>query len=73
MNNAVEEANYEVFAREGLTEQLYHVGSVQAPSIPLAEVLAMKIYDEHPWSELCLVPRDCITALIGFHDHIGVV
>ncbi len=50
---------YEVFARKGHTDELKHVGSVNAGDDDLAKAYAWTMYDEESWVEMCVVPRDC--------------
>ncbi len=51
---------YEVFARHTSADALAHVGSVEAPNDDLAQVRAWYVYDQHKWTEMCLVPLDAI-------------
>lgn len=51
---------YEVFARKTSDDPLSYVGSVEAPNDDLAQVRAWYVYDQHQWTEMCLVPLDCV-------------
>lgn len=51
---------YEVFARKAHTEELKHVGSVNAADAELAKTYAWALYDEEAWVEMCVVPRHAI-------------
>ena len=51
---------YEVFARKTSADPLTHVGSVEAPNDDLAQVRAWYIYDQHVWTEMCIVPLDAV-------------
>jgi 1,2-phenylacetyl-CoA epoxidase PaaB subunit len=47
-----------VFARRRYDEPLYQVGTVTADDPEMAVIFARSIYDEHPWIEMIVVPRD---------------
>jgi 1,2-phenylacetyl-CoA epoxidase PaaB subunit len=47
-----------VFARRRYDEPLYHVGTVTADEPDMAVLFAQSIYDEHPWVEMIVAPRD---------------
>jgi 1,2-phenylacetyl-CoA epoxidase PaaB subunit len=47
-----------VFARRRYEESLYQVGTVTAEDADMAMLFAHSIYDEHPWIEMIVVPRD---------------
>ncbi|HEY1295173.1 MAG TPA: rSAM-partnered protein [Chloroflexota bacterium] len=47
-----------VFARRRYDEPLYHVGTVTAEEAEMAMLFAQSIYDEHPWVEMIVTPRD---------------
>ncbi len=47
-----------VFARRRYDEPLYQVGTVTADDPEMAVIFAQSIYDEHPWIEMIVVPRD---------------
>jgi len=55
---------FEVFGRRTPAEFLRHIGSVEAANERLARARAEKIYDEHNWIELCLVPRSETIAIL---------
>lgn len=61
-----QERIYEVFGRKTHTEELKHVGSVNASDDDLAKVYAWTMYDEENWVEMCVVPRDAIIQIT--HD-----
>lgn len=54
---------YEVFARKAHTEELKHVGSVNAVDAELAKTYAWAMYDEENWVEMCVVPRHAIISV----------
>jgi 1,2-phenylacetyl-CoA epoxidase PaaB subunit len=60
------DAIYEVFARKTHTDDLKHVGSVNAGDTDLAKVYAWSVYDEENWVEMCVVPR---AAVIPVTEH----
>jgi len=47
-----------VFARRKYDEPLYQVGTVTAEDPDMARLFAQSIYDEHPWIEMMVTPRD---------------
>jgi 1,2-phenylacetyl-CoA epoxidase PaaB subunit len=47
-----------VFARRRYEEPLYQVGTVTAEDADMAVLFAQSIYDEHPWIEMIVAPRD---------------
>ena len=47
-----------VFARRRYDEPLYQVGTVTAEEADMAALFAHSIYDEHPWIEMIVAPRD---------------
>ena len=49
---------WEVFARKAYEDPLHHVGTVGEEDEDLALVAARSIYDEQPWIEMIIVPRD---------------
>lgn len=51
---------YEVFARKSHTDDLKHVGSVNARDNDLARAYAWTVYDEESWVEMCVVPRAAV-------------
>ena len=58
------ETVWEVFARQAYEEPLHHVGTVTESDEDLALVSARAIYDEQPWIQMILVPRDQIREAI---------
>jgi 1,2-phenylacetyl-CoA epoxidase PaaB subunit len=54
------ESIYEVFARKAHTDELKHVGSVNAVDDDLAKAYAWTVYDEESWVEMCVVPRAAV-------------
>jgi 1,2-phenylacetyl-CoA epoxidase PaaB subunit len=60
-----DETVWEVFARKAYEEPLHHVGTVTESDEELALVCARAIYDEQPWIEMILVPRNAIRAAIA--------
>lgn len=54
---------WEVFARKDHTDELKHVGSVNAADAELAKTYAWALYDEESWVEMCVVPRTAIIAV----------
>ncbi len=54
-----------VFARRKYDEPIYQVGTVTADRPEMAEVYARSIYDEHPWIEMMVVPRDATRRVIA--------
>lgn len=59
-----EETVWEVFARKEYEQPLHHVGTVTEEDEELAIVCARAIYDEQPWIEMVLVPRQEIREVI---------
>ena len=47
-----------VFARRRYEEPLYQVGTVTSDDPAMAVIFAQSIYDEHPWIEMLVVPRN---------------
>jgi 1,2-phenylacetyl-CoA epoxidase PaaB subunit len=56
---------WEVFARQSYEEPLHHVGAVREDDEDLALVSARSIYDEQPWIEMIIVPRDAVREAIS--------
>ncbi len=48
---------YEVFAREEMDGNLFHLGCLSAPNREAAISHARLMYSEKPWVEMCIVPR----------------
>jgi 1,2-phenylacetyl-CoA epoxidase PaaB subunit len=55
---------WEVFARKEYEEPLHHVGTITEDDEDLAKVSARSIYDEQPWIEMIIVPRNAIREAI---------
>ena len=55
---------YDVFARTRDETQLHQIGDVIAPSVGLAHAYAYQMYQESPWVEMMLAPRDRIVTVI---------
>jgi 1,2-phenylacetyl-CoA epoxidase PaaB subunit len=54
-----------VFARRRYDEPLYQVGTVTADDPAMAVLFAQSIYDEHPWIEMIVVPRNQARTVIA--------
>jgi hypothetical protein len=54
-----------VFARRRYEEPLYQVGTVTAEDADMARLFAQSIYDEHPWIEMMVTPRDQAETVIA--------
>jgi 1,2-phenylacetyl-CoA epoxidase PaaB subunit len=54
-----------VFARQRYEEPLHHLGAVREDDAELAIVSARSIYDEQPWIQMVIVPRDEIREVIA--------
>ena len=54
-----------VFARRRYDEALYQVGTVTADDPAMAVIFAQSIYDEHPWIEMIVVPRNQARTVIA--------
>ena len=59
------ECVWEVFARREYADPLHHVGTVTEEDEDLAVVSARSIYDEQPWIEMIIVPRDAVREAIS--------
>ncbi len=55
---------WEVYARRKYDEPLYQVGTVAADDPDLGRVYARTIFNEFPWIEMVLIPRDTIIPVI---------
>jgi hypothetical protein len=55
---------WQVYARRKYEEPLHEIGDVMADDVELAKVYARSIYDEFPWIEMVLVPRNSIVTVI---------
>jgi 1,2-phenylacetyl-CoA epoxidase PaaB subunit len=54
-----------VLARRKYDEPLYQVGTVSADNADMAALYAQSIYDEHPWIEMVVAPRDALRIVIA--------
>ena len=54
-----------VFARRRYDEPLYQVGTVTSDDPAMAVIFAQSIYDEHPWIEMIVVPRNQARTVIA--------
>ncbi len=54
-----------VLARRRYDEPLCQVGTVTADDAEMAVVFARSIYDEHPWIEMVVVPRNQMHTVIA--------
>ena len=54
-----------VFARRRYDEPLYQVGTVTSDDPAMAVIFAQSIYDEHPWIEMIVVPRQHARTVIA--------
>ena len=54
-----------VFARRRYDEPLYQVGTVTADDPAMAVLFAQRIYDEHPWIEMIVAPREATHTVIA--------
>ena len=54
-----------VFARRRYDESLHQVGTVTAEDAEMAVLFAQSIYDEHPWIEMVVVPREAMRTVIA--------
>jgi 1,2-phenylacetyl-CoA epoxidase PaaB subunit len=54
-----------VFARRRYDEALYQVGTVTTNDPEMAVIFAHSIYDEHPWIEMIVVPRNEMRTVIA--------
>ena len=54
-----------VLARKKYEEPLYEVGTVTADNPDMAAIFAQSIYDEHPWIEMIVAPRDSLRTVIA--------
>jgi 1,2-phenylacetyl-CoA epoxidase PaaB subunit len=55
---------WEVYARRKYEEPLYQVGTVAADDPDLGTVYARTIFNEFPWIEMVLVPRETMVRVI---------
>jgi hypothetical protein len=61
----VKRAVYLVLARKKYEEPLYEVGTVTADDPEMAALFAQSIYDEHPWIEMIVTPREAAKTVIA--------
>jgi len=54
-----------VLARRKYDEPLYQVGAVTADDAEMAALFAQSIYDEHPWIEMVVAPRETVRTVIA--------
>ena len=54
-----------VFARRRYDEPLYQVGTVTSDDPQMAVIFAQSIYDEHPWIEMIVLPRNQARTVIA--------
>ena len=54
-----------VLARRKYDEPLYQVGTVTAEDAEMAMLFAQSIYDEHPWIEMVVAPRETVRTVIA--------
>ena len=54
-----------VLARRKYDEPLYQVGAVTADDAEMAALYAQSIYDEHPWIEMVVAPRETVRTVIA--------
>ena len=54
-----------VLARKKYEEPLYEVGSVTADNPDMAALFAQSIYDEQPWVEMVIAPKDALRTVIA--------
>ena len=54
-----------VFARRRYDEPLYQVGTVTTDDPAMAVIFAQSIYDEHPWIEMIVLPRNQARTVIA--------
>lgn len=56
---------WEVYARRRYDEPLHQVGTVAADDSDLGTVYARSIFNEFPWIEMVLIPRETIITVIA--------
>ena len=54
-----------VLARRKYDEPLYEIGTVTADDSEMAALFAQSIYDEHPWIEMIVTPRQAARTVIA--------
>lgn len=55
---------YDVFARTRDETELHQIGDVIAPSLGLARAYAFQMYQESPWVEMTVSPRQDIVTVV---------
>jgi hypothetical protein len=55
---------YDVFARTRDEKDIHQIGDVIAPSLGLAHAYAYQMYQESPWVEMIVAPREKILTVI---------
>ena len=56
---------WQVYARQKYDEPLHEIGTIVADDVELAQVYARSIYDEFPWIEMMIIPRDSVVTVIA--------
>ena len=56
---------WQVYARQKYDEPLHEIGTIVADDVELAKVYARSIYDEFPWIEMMIIPRDSVVTVIA--------
>ncbi len=56
---------WQVYARQKYDEPLHEIGNIVADDVELAKVYARSIYDEFPWIEMAIIPRESIVTVIA--------
>jgi 1,2-phenylacetyl-CoA epoxidase PaaB subunit len=54
-----------VLARKKYDEPLYEVGTVTADNPDMAALFAQSIYDEQPWVEMVIAPKEALRTVIA--------
>jgi hypothetical protein len=55
---------YDVYARTRDEKELHQVGDVIAPTVGLARAYAYQMYQESPWVEMFVAPRESVVTVI---------
>jgi hypothetical protein len=55
---------WDVFARTRDEKAVHQVGDVCAPSVGLAKAYAYQMYQESPWVEMIVAPREEIVTVV---------
>lgn len=72
VNFPYHEEFFEVFARKNSDDAMEHVGSVKAPSSDIAITRAWYVYDQHAWTEMCLVPLAAIVPITEKNKRVKI-